>query len=516
MEQANEILEYLREQHSSHYSTEANEGVAGYSDNDRLGQWNDRLEDLIFGPIEDQLKALPQSLDESECEILTAVSKELHRHFLRTLLPASSTATDDNDSPNIDKIMETCDSKVLSLKSRPRLHQVIRAVRNWMRFYLQIYPVLEASRLSVGALVGSFQQNDMLRLYLHLTEQLLMEQPELARFAALILFYATFQPVPGASARAVTQFLVQDLDLPRRVLQLYLGTDSIGVALALTQIIHNLVGSAPCTSSSIRAVQVEPSEVSSGCPWMPSADGDDDAMSYRTVWDRLLEYCLCNDSNSSFPGDSNDYRAELVGEILRTLFALRIGASLTTREQNLVPVILQLDTADPRSLECQHAVMTILTEADASMASVLASESMGALLKLLELQIDAVVSASRVDDAAAASLTPVLVTFYRFCQVDADFLQQTRQAVFPEDRTPVASQNSNPMQPADAPDGTLRHKLIRLLTWPQGHIKRFAAEILWLLCNSNPQEFGRRVGMGNALPFLTANGYAQMPTGVIQ
>jgi len=517
MEQANEILEYLRDV-ASHVEAAAVANDDDGKDNnkeDKLGLWNDRIEDLIFGSMEEQLVALPKSFTESEYQVLVTVSKELHRHFLETLLPTASDDGDVNVDVKIDNMIKSCHIDVLS-RERRRFYQLIRAVRNWMRFYLQIYPILEASRLSTDGLVGVFQQTYMLKLYLHLAEHLLPEQPVLARYAALILFYAAFYPVPSVNTRRVMQFLVQDLDMPKRVLHLYLRTDSIAFVLALTQNIHNLVGSAPEAVSTIQSVRVGADETSSSCPWVPSGENQ---VSYRAVWDRLLEFCLTDHSLSDFPGDKEDYRAELVGEILRTLFAIRIGSNLTTSEQRLVPLIFQLDMSDPRSVECQRSVMTLLTEADASVAIILANESMEALLKLLELQIDTVVTTSRIDDAAAASLTPILVIFYRFCQLDANFLQQTRQTVFPNGTVPnntVDNNSTNYMLPADAPDGTLRHKLIRLLTWPQGYIKRFAAEILWQLCHSNPQEFGRSVGMGNALPFLAAKGFAQMPSGVIQ
>lgn len=524
MEEIKELWECLR----------SVENVEGLKEHEvRLCAWNDGVEDVLFGPLEVQLQRLPSSVNKEEFQILCQVSRALHRHLLNLLFPEAVADTHVGESDKAETtrrrmvpphVLATCNGVVL-VQRGSLLVQIVRAVRNWLRFYIQIYPAVQASRQDpLQLVVESFQQQEMLQLFLHLMEQAKDQQLNMARHASQCLFYATYHPIPSADAhmQSIVDYLLKELELPKRILQLYVTTDSVGLALALTQIIHNLLASAPAAAEAIRFVTITTTTASTSCPWVEAQEHE--PIGYRSVWDEILEYCV-GESEPPFPGDEGDYRAELVGEILRSLFALRIGATMTPTELRLVPKILGLhnESDDARVVECQRSLMTIFTEADTSIASVLVDSSMDFLLQILNLHVDAVVQTSRVDDAAAAALTPVLLTFYRFCQGNAEFLTQTRQAVFPNDgghdsaaSPPVNASGHQNMAPEDAPEGTLRWKLIRLLTWPQSHIKRFAAEILWLVCGSNPQEFSRRVGMGNALPFLAAKGHAQLPPNVFR
>lgn len=526
MEQANDLLTYLLE------ANEANE--------ERLREWNDRIEDIIFGPTEAQLRALPSSLTNQDVEVLVNVSQKLHQVLLKTLLSENndssldeSKTTSDNGNDglqrsdeSIQQIIVRCDATVLATRPR-RLPQLVRTVRNWLRMYLQIYPVLPRTPAAETILRSTFQNVGMLKLYLHLLEQWApSNQPEMARHVGQALFYTTFSTLPPGTdvhLQSLYECILRDLDVPRRLLRLYVQTNAVGVALALTQNIHNLLGNAPQAANVVQEARVGFTEVSSSCPWIKHTSKENtDNLSLRDVWDALWEYCI-TDSQPAFPGEISDYRAEMVEEILRSLYALRIGPNFTSAERRLIPALLSLENDDPRVVECQRSVLTLLTEADGAMATVLVDTPpcMPTLLRLLETQIDGVVSSSRIDDGAAAALTPVLLTFYRFCQINTDFLNQTKLAIFPgdvEDRNNDSdvSSSAQSMQPHDAPEGTLRWKMIRLLTWPQSHVKRLSAEILWLVCDGKPQEFSRRVGMGNALPFLAAKGHAQLPENVFQ
>jgi hypothetical protein len=485
--------------------------------NELLTEWNDRIEDLIFGPIEDQIQALPESLDEGEVARFRTVSDALYNHLLETLEKSEASkpinSVDDEASQRVGAIIAS--SEASTLICLPDISESVRCVRNWLRFYLQIYPSLQQdAKVSPADLVKPFQTRPMMRLYMVLLEQT-KRQPVMARQVGQILFYSTFQPLPSRDEQmqSLYTYLIRDLELPRRILRLYVTTDSVGLALALTQNIHNLVSSAPGAKNVITETAIESSEATTVCPWVPS---DGESLSYRSVLDKLLEHSLC-ESEPTFPGEKEDYRAEIVSEILRMFFALRIGSELTSLEKRLVPIVIGLDKSDPRSLECQRSIMVLLTEVNpASIVPVLVESCMGAMLGVLDLQIDAVVSSARVDDAAAAALTPVLLTFYRFCKSEEAFRDRTRMATFPSPLEIAHAPIRNAMTPEDAPEGTLRWKLIRLLTWPQSHIKRFAAELLFLLCRSDPQEFARRVGMGNAMPFLSSLGCVELPPGVFQ
>ena len=70
------------------------------------------------------------------------------------------------------------------------------------------------------------------------------------------------------------------------------------------------------------------------------------------------------------------------------------------------------------------------------------------------------------------------------------------------------------MAPLDAPKGTLRWRLIRLMTWLDSNVKRSACELLWILCDGDSTQFVLRTGFGNAIHFLGIRGCVNLPAGV--
>eukprot|EP00957_Ditylum_brightwellii_P078008 5929126-Ditylum_brightwellii.AAC.1 len=70
------------------------------------------------------------------------------------------------------------------------------------------------------------------------------------------------------------------------------------------------------------------------------------------------------------------------------------------------------------------------------------------------------------------------------------------------------------MSPIDNPSKrTLRYKVIKLMTWSESNIKRLSAELMWILCNSDPTEFILRTGFGNAVHMLGMRGFVNIPEG---
>lgn len=65
-------------------------------------------------------------------------------------------------------------------------------------------------------------------------------------------------------------------------------------------------------------------------------------------------------------------------------------------------------------------------------------------------------------------------------------------------------------QPLDAPWGSLRWKLIKLMTSNDSNLKRCASELLWTICGSS-DKFVRRTGYGNAVHMLGIKGLVQLP-----
>jgi hypothetical protein len=58
----------------------------------------------------------------------------------------------------------------------------------------------------------------------------------------------------------------------------------------------------------------------------------------------------------------------------------------------------------------------------------------------------------------------------------------------------------------------LRWKLVKLMSWIKGHVKRTAGELLWTVCDWKEQEFVWRISFGNGLPILCAKGLVELPS----
>ena len=69
------------------------------------------------------------------------------------------------------------------------------------------------------------------------------------------------------------------------------------------------------------------------------------------------------------------------------------------------------------------------------------------------------------------------------------------------------------MAPLDAPPGTLRRRLVDLMTHLDPGVKRGACELLWELSDRESTRFVLRTGFGNAVHFLGIRGCVDMPAG---
>jgi hypothetical protein len=219
----------------------------------------------------------------------------------------------------------------------------------------------------------------------------------------------------------------------------------------------------------------------------------------------------------------------LVTEILKVLYVLRAGKDLTD-EASWKPVLqlLSLENDDKQSYECKLGAITLLMDAPQDSVDVIMEHEnlVESFLKILERQVSYVVDNTLLGNASAAALTPILVVLNKFCNANPVLCQCVKNRIFPpqlEDafwakaESVPASHSSvaigaNNMSPLDAPKGTLRWKLIRLMTWMESNVKRTANELLWTVCGKNGREFVLRTGIGNAMPFLGIKGLVPMPS----
>jgi Guanine nucleotide exchange factor synembryn len=297
--------------------------------------------------------------------------------------------------------------------------------------------------------------------------------------------------------------------------------------------------------------------------WDPSSFRASDSSVTFTCEAVLVEIVLwCLPNIESSPDDArtnaevDDRRSELALEILRIFYATRLGQRLhadsgstsdlasSIGQQRRVAMVLQLlqfqhsddgTSANPPWQEVQDSAIALLMDAHPKLAATVfeAPRAFASLLSALERHVAQTVSSTRVDNAGAAALAPVLAVLLKFCHEHSGCRTATKAFVFPNPlpatssslstamTTPCEAKAPDPssaksMKPCDAPEGTLRANMIRLLTWPHSHIKRFAGELLWVLCDQDSTEFVRRVGIGNAIVILGSKGIMDLPTQLFE
>jgi Guanine nucleotide exchange factor synembryn len=297
--------------------------------------------------------------------------------------------------------------------------------------------------------------------------------------------------------------------------------------------------------------------------WDPSSLRASDSsvdFTYEAVLVEIVMWCLPNTESSTDGARNNtevdDRRSELALEILRIFYAARLGQRLYTDsrsnsasassigQQRRVAMVLQLlqfqhsddgPRPNPPWLEVQDSAIALLMDAHPQLAATVfeAPRAFASLLSALERHVAQTVSSTRIDNAGAAALAPVLAVLLKFCHAHAGCRNATKVCVFPNPlpatsssfstamTTPCESKAPDPssaksMKPCDAPEGSLRANMIRMLTWPHSHIKRFAGELLWVLCDQDSTEFVRRVGMGNAIVVLGSKGVVDLPTQLFE
>lgn len=576
---------------------------------DHIGDWNDEIEELLQSSPKTQLEKLiepaQKELESTTLADLIERGQNVSHRLIQILLGAlkgNLAIKWSKELPTIDghsleeetqtlqsEWAKTCngssdvqhDVKLIPLEksSLPCLTEILRACKNWLRWYLQIFQATHAGVVAVTTapdFIHLFKSKTFLQIYLTLLEAICQigNHEETARHVSQVFFYATFSPVTGSDEQLTQN--VDDLchqggtttdSLFARWLRLLVQAKTAPLALSLVRNVHNALVSFPKATTYINETTVQVTDVSAlRSPWV-AASGDEEyrlvtdgtqqqTYSYKPVLIDILRWAIAVPSGSSaaestpFPGPPKDLRSELVVEILRTFYALRMGLQLTFPAQGndqallaeAVVHIFQLRTIqngngmkDERVAECQHATVSLLMDSNSSFAQYLVEQNAVEPLKhILQHEIANVVgpeespsssvaslSDSMVSNVAAAAVTPILVVLFNYCSANDEFRKLIRDAVFPPENEShfqklveaekEKHRSAKNMTPLDAPKGTLRARLIRLLTWPQGHIKRFAGELLWVLCSSNSQEFIYRVGMGNALPVLHNKSVVQLP-----
>jgi len=263
-----------------------------------------------------------------------------------------------------------------------------------------------------------------------------------------------------------------------------------------------------------------------------------------------------DESDPPFPGVQSDRRSDLVLEILRALYVMGSTTTTTTttnhRHNNksahtammtqigiILCELLQLSSADERVYNIKLAVVALLLNAPKEYGTYLVNNGGGsieALVDILSYQTSLVVverTGSSSEDAAA--VVPILLVLLNLVQSNKIALDIIKKKVFPPGNDEEICQhmataesskgqtttegkgkvNAKNMAPLNAPKGTLRWKIIRLMTWTtESNIKRSACELLYALCDEDSTQFVLRTGFGNAVHFLGIRGQVNLPAGV--
>jgi hypothetical protein len=566
-----------------------NEATATTNLVERLTEWNDQMEPILFGTSCAVSPSESLSAEHDDASVNT-VSVHLQRRLITRLLRhvESDNETEEDsvsknsidwhaldtqelaaivlthfrgsDDDDDDDDARTCHHTAILTDDSALLKEILRTCKNWLRWYLQIYIVSTSNISAAGSFtLQQWQSHDMLELYLLLLEQSIPEAPTVARLVSQLFFYASYDhsTVQGAndSIQHAYAFLVQDLRYFPRVLTLLVsvhtdmshisssssnsvptGTWSalVPLALSLVRNVHNILATYPSAKAAVEATTIP--------------------CTYLNVLLDLLE--TVTHATMSAPTDSlnqqqQEQQDELTLEILRTFYALGVGRHLAApiEDDRLARCLLELLIVDSNvptpavaeksvaavgNVDIPLATVSVLMDASPTFSEyIVALDAVQLVLSLLERQVTQIIETSLVDHRGAAACLPCLVVVHRFCQANLAFRKATKEAVFPvadeanfqrlvkakqqeikTERDSGATTGAKNMKPIDAPVGTLRYKMIQLLTWPEGHVKRFAGEILWTLCGSEAAEFVFRVGMGNGMPFLGAKGMVEMPPQV--
>jgi hypothetical protein len=426
------------------------------------------------------------------------------------------------------------------------LSELLRAVKNLMRWYMQIY-LAHQDPIHPHPL-EPLQNRDMLGIYWALVQQVTFDRSnqsinphqrqEMARYACLSLFYSTYSPIAASSERIqqAQKFLVESLSLFEGAIKvLSISTPSYALTLSLLRVLHNILASVQGAVGQLETIKIASDELTA--PWVTVLnDKERQNVGIRQLLSGL-SLSIVSSSSPAFPGTaSDDRRLDVVVETLRVLYILRSGQNLDDHDSAISKVVkffLQKDNAvDPRFKECTLQAISLLMDAPTSYADCLLNhdDATVSLLSNMERQIRYTIDNTLTGSTAATALVPILSVVHGFSKDNTDFRRLVKSWVFPleaeEGFRELASQEiartgstsklgAKNMKPLDAPKDTLRGMLIRLMTWPESHTKRSAAELLWTLCDCNTQEYVLRCGLGNAMPMLAAKGVMELPSNTL-
>lgn len=505
-------------------------------------------------PSSEKIKNLEKWSDDLECQLLTGVQKfreedptiisstlneaadKLHRSILAEVAPSFLVGGWDDDAA-ANKATLAAAASLSDDPSRMEsvdlwlLASLLRATGLFMRWNAQ---VLQSPFTSISSpleltknQMSRLKFQSMILLYAKLldSEIALPREPDVPRFASICLFRATYgDDVQTTTAR---RLFVNSLDgcvyLMKALLK---GDQPVPRLFSVVRNVHHLISSCPTESIPKMEKALESIAIDH-----QKQHGLSEVLVATLAW--------AFRSEPPFPGAKSDRRCDLVLELLRALYALDAGNPSKSRPSDetmtqigiILCQLLQFPNADERIYQIKLAVVALLLNAPKEYSDYLVNNGgIKPLVDIMVYQTSLVVverTGSSVEDAAA--VVPILLVLLKLAKSNASALNIVKGEVFPPDSEEAFEEkamaeiakgksegkaNAKNMAPLDAPKGTLRWKLVRLMTWTDSNVKRSACELLWVLCDGDSTQFVLRTGFGNAIHFLGIRGCVNLPAGV--
>ena len=546
------------------------------NDSQSLDKWNDELERKLLLQQHDGHGGCPPPFDDEELDDTTRiVANELHLSLLKTVhnavrdccassLPSLFIIKPiyNDDDVEVDKLTNEIVDNIQFINninstttSTPMITSIywkhlailLRATGLFMRWITQTDSSTSSVMLpsSLMSSIGRLKSKGTLLLYSKLLEMDILTSSsmtndmDIPRFASICLFRATYGN--GELTVLARQNFVDSIDGCACLMRaLSRGDQPVARLFSIVRNIHHLISACPESITKMERSLVTLMTESADEEGSGGNNNVTDANPncYLTMSIVATMAWACRSEPPFSEASADDRRPELVLEILRTMYALegRTNPSYETMTQIgiLLCELLRHSSADTRLYEIKLAVVSLLLNAPTEYSTyLLANGGIEPLVDILSYQSSLVVverTGSSNNDAAA--IVPILLTLQRLVESNELVLKVVKDAVFPlnaeatfeqmvsDEMTKTAQQseggkvNAKNMAPLDAPKGTLRWKLICLMTWTESNVKRAACELLWALCDGNATQFVLRVGFGNAVYFLGIKGCVSLPAGV--
>lgn len=449
--------------------------------------------------------------------------------------------------------------------------EVVRACKNLIRLRNQMENALSTgiarSKINDNSSVSQLQSRAMLNVYITfltlcsnnkrmpsekatvITKKLETMIMNISRHSSLVLFHAMHGNPNTASRNALGIFIRQLNGIPILV-DMLVRPNPVPTTLSIVRHLHNLIGTMPDSFRQINAV-LQKKFIGGGEEKFNRVQQEEPVCLVQILCASLVWTIR---SNPSFPGTSSmDRRGDLAEEIWHVLFAIGVGNQFKTAFSDnnldeqlnhkfspktdailqlgiLICDVLHMSNFDSRTYRCKLAAVHLLMDAPVIFGKFLfANNCVDPLVVILWLQLNAVLVEKQGGGSQdVVQLMPILVVLSNMAQGNVEFKQILKNKyVFPvmansglrvhennvsnSSKNGTSSVSNRPMNPKDSPPGTLRNKLIRLMTWTDSNVKRCASEFLWILCDENADEFVVRTGFGNAVHTLGIKGLVSLP-----